>query len=132
MGAAENRAAVAAMYEAFGTGDIEALLGANAPDAVWTVYSGNGSPLAGEYKGVDAIGGFFAKIPETVDMTRFDIAPLAAEGDVVVARGEQTYTVKATGKTVEGPILHVFTFGAAGKVARFDEYEVGVGDAYLS
>ncbi len=132
MGAAENKAAVTAMYEAFGAGDIEALLGANAPDAVWTIHSGKGSPMSGEYKGIDAIRGVFAKIPETIDMTRFDIAPLAAEGDVVVARGEQNYTVKATGKTVEGPILHVFTFDAAGKVARFEEYEVGVGDAYLS
>lgn len=125
MGAAENKATVIAAYEAFGRGDIEAVIATNAPDAVWVNYSSTASPLNGEHKGTDAIGAFFGAIGETIEISEFDIAPIAAEGDRVVAEGHQSYTVKKTGKTVSGPVLHVFTFGPDGKCTRFEEWESG-------
>lgn len=131
MGAAENKAAVVAAYEAFGQGNIPAVVDMNADDAVWTINTGPGSPLAGDHKGKDAIAALFGTIAESIEITKFDAAPVAAEGDVVVARGSQAYTVKATGKTVDGPILHFYTFGADGKLGRFEEYEIDVGDAFL-
>jgi ketosteroid isomerase-like protein len=131
MGAAENKATVAAAYEAFGRGDVQAVIDTNADDAVWTINTGPGSPLAGEHKGKDGIGALFGKIGESIEITKFDIAPVAADGDVVVARGYQAYTVKATGKTVEGPLIHFFTFNAAGKCTQFEEFEIGVDDAFL-
>ena len=130
MGAAENKAAVVEAYEAFGRGDVPAVIGMNAPDAVWVNYASSKSPLAGEHKGVDDIGAFFMKVGENLEITRFDLAPIAAEGDTVVAGGHQTYTVKSTGKTVDGPVIHVFTFGPDGKVTRFEEYETGTEGAY--
>lgn len=131
MGAAENKAAVAASYEAFGRGDVAAVIDLNADDAIWTITSGPGSPLAGEHKGKEAIAALFGTIVESIEISKFDLEPVAAEGDIVVARGHQAYTVKATGKTVDGPLVHFFTFDATGKVSRFDEYEINVGDAYL-
>lgn len=130
MGAAENKAAVETAYEAFGRGDVPAVIGMNAPDAVWVNYSNSKSPLQGEFKGVDDIGTFFGHVGEHLDITRFELAPIAAEGDTVVARGHQTYTVKSTGKTVDGPVVHIFTFGPDGKVTRFEEYETGTDGAY--
>ena len=130
MGAAENKSAVAGAYEAFGRGDIESVLALNAPDAVWVNYSSEASPLNGEHKGVDAIGAFFGLIGDTIELTEFDVAPIAAEGDTVLASGHQTYTVKKTGKVVSGPVVHIFTFGPDGKVARFEEWEANAHAAW--
>ena len=131
MGAAENKATVVAAYEAFGQGDIAAVIDTNADDAIWTINTGAGSPLAGEHKGKEAIAGLFGIIGESIEISKFDVAPVAADGDLVVARGYQAYTVKATGKTVDGPLVHFFTFDPAGKVTRFEEFEIGVDDAFL-
>lgn len=130
MGAPENKQAVIDAYEAFGRGDIEAVIGMNAADAVWANYSSDASPLSGEFKGFDSIGAFFGAIGEHIDMTEFDMAPIAAEGDTVVSRGHQTYTVKKNGKKVSGPVVHIFTFGPDGKVTRFEEYETGADGAW--
>jgi ketosteroid isomerase-like protein len=129
VGASENKKAVADAYEAFGKGDIPALIGMNAPDAVWVNHT-PGSPLYGEHKGLDAIGGFFGLVGENLDITEFDMAPIAAEGDTVVAVGRQTYTAKKTGKKVSGPVVHLFTFGPDGKVTRFEEFETGAEAAF--
>ncbi|HET6873835.1 MAG TPA: nuclear transport factor 2 family protein [Acidimicrobiales bacterium] len=123
MGASENKAAVEAGYAAFGQGDIASVIAMNAPDAVWHNYSSTASPLQGEHKGLDGIAALFGLIGDNIEFTQFEIAPIAAEGDTVVAAGQQTYTVKRTGKTVSGPVVHVFTFGADGKVVRFEEWE---------
>ena len=130
MGAAENRATVDAAYEAFGRGDVEAVINTNAPDSVFSIHSGGGSPLDGEHKGLDGIGAFFQTINDTIEISRFEMATIAADGDVVVARGEQEYTVKATGKTVRGPLVHIFTFGPDGKVVHFEEFESNTEGAY--
>jgi ketosteroid isomerase-like protein len=131
MGAAENKATVAAAYEAFGRGDVEAVINTNAPDAVWVIHSGGNSPLDGEHKGLDGIGAFFQTINDSIEISRFEMTPIAAEGDIVVATGDQEYTVKATGKTVRGPLVHVFTFGADGKCIRFEEFESNTEGAFI-
>ena len=131
MGTAENRAAVEEMYAAFGRGEIEGVINANAQDALWVIHSGGNSPLDGEHKGIDAIGKFFQTINDTIEIDRFDMAPIAADGDVVVATGEQQYTVKSTGKVVTGPLVHIYTFGADGKIARFEEFESNTEGAYI-
>jgi hypothetical protein len=130
MGAAENKAALVAAYEAFGRGDIASVIAMNTPDAVWVNYSTEASPLSGEHKGLDGIGAFFGFIADTMEITQFEMAPVAAEGDTVVAIGQQVYKVKRTGKTVSGPVVHVFTFGPDGKVTRFEEWESNAHDAW--
>ena len=130
MGAAENKAAVAAAYDAFARGDVQAVIDMNTADAVWTIYSAPTSPLHGEHKGRDGIAALFGLIGEHIEITAFDMRPIAAEADVVVAQGEQAYTVKSTGKSVRGPLLHIFTFQPDGKVARFEEFEIGVEPAW--
>jgi hypothetical protein len=130
MGASENKATVAGAYEAFGRGDIPAVVGINAPDALWTIHSGTDAPFAGEHVGVAAIGALFQTIGESIDIQKFDMRPIAAEGDVVVAYGEQSYTARKTGKTVAGPLIHLFTFNADGRVVRFEEWESNADDAW--
>jgi uncharacterized protein len=123
MGAKRNRATVEAAYEAFGRGDIPAVIGVNSPDAVWTIHTSPKTPFGGEHKGHDGIGALFGIIGETIDMSVFNLQPVAAEGDFVIAYGEQAYTVKKTGKRVAGPLIHMFTFDSGGQVVRFEEWE---------
>jgi uncharacterized protein len=130
VGSVENKAAVASAYQSFGQGDVAAVIAMNAPDAVWVNYSTDASPLSGEHKGVDGIGAFFGLINDSIEITEFDLTPIAAEGDTVVAEGQQTYRVKKTGKQVSGPVVHVFTFGPDGKLTRFEEFETNVHDAW--
>ena len=130
MGAAENKAAVVAAYDAFGQGAVEAVVAMNAPDAVWVVHSAPTSPLHGEHKGLDGIAALFGLIGDTIDISGFEMQPIAAEGDIVVTKGEQNYVVKSTGKSVSGPLIHIFTFGPDGKVTRFEEFEIGVESAW--
>jgi ketosteroid isomerase-like protein len=130
MGAAENKAAVVAAYEAFGKGDIASVIAMNAPDAVWVNNSTSASPFNGEHKGLDGIGAFFGLVNDAIDITQFELAPIAAEGDIVVAMGEQTYMVKRSGKVVSGSVIHVFTFGPDGKVVRWEEWEPDTRDAW--
>ena len=49
-------------YEAFGKGDFEALRELITEDVVWHVAGR--SPLAGDYRGIDAVFAFFGKIFE--------------------------------------------------------------------
>ncbi len=122
MGAAENKATVEGAYAAFGQGDIPGVIGVNAPDAVWVIHSMTPA-LSGEYKGPDAIGSFFQTIGDNIEISEFSMNVVAADGDLVVAVGDETYTQKATGDKVSGPLIHLWTFGADGKVTRFEEWE---------
>ncbi len=130
MGQAENKAAVASAYDAFGRGDLAGVIGMNAPDAVWVVHTAEASPLKGEYKGYDGIGRLFDLVADGTEIEKFEIQPIAAEGDTVVAKGVQTYRVKATGKSTTATLIHIFTFGRDGKVTRFEEFEFGVDAAW--
>jgi len=130
MEAHENSAAVVAAYEAFGRGDVTSVVAMNTPDAVWMIHTSPAAPYNGERKGLESIGALFGIISDTVDITQFHMAPIASEGDVVVAVGRQTYTVKRTGKTASGAMVHVFTFNSDGKVTRFEEWEGDVHDAW--
>jgi uncharacterized protein len=53
---------VRAEYDAFSRGDLDALRQAWSPNIVWDVAGR--SPVAGDYKGVDAVLGFFGKLIE--------------------------------------------------------------------
>jgi uncharacterized protein len=47
-------------YAAFGRGDLEALRHQFSPDIIWHVAGSN--PMAGDYKGIDAVLEFFGRI----------------------------------------------------------------------
>jgi uncharacterized protein len=130
MGAAENKAAVAAVYAAFGQGDVASVFARIAPDAVWVFHGANAAPFSGEHKGLEQIKAFYALVADSLEFTGGAHAPIAAEGDVVVAMGEQNYTVKKTGKAVSALAVHVFTFGPDGKIVRFEEWEADASDAW--
>jgi uncharacterized protein len=127
MGAKEDLAVVQSAYEAFGRGDIPAVLEAFAPDIQWHIPGRN--PLAGTYKGHDEVVGFFTQLGERSGGTfNLEINDwLASDQHVVVLvretgqRGDNRLAVDGAhiwslkdGKAVD------FSFGSADQYAQDD------------
>jgi ketosteroid isomerase-like protein len=115
---ADNEDIVRQGYKAFGEGDMETLGSLFAPDVVHVAAGSN--PLAGEYKGTDAVLGYYGRIFELSGGTfSAELQTTTPEGDdKVVAihhnRGQRE------GKTLDQDEQLTFTI-AGGKIARIEE-----------
>lgn len=70
-------------YKAFAEGDLETLRSLFAPDAVHVATGSN--PVSGEYRGVDAILGYYGKLFELSDGTfAAELQSVRSEGDDTV------------------------------------------------
>jgi ketosteroid isomerase-like protein len=92
-------------YAAFSKGDFAALNDFFAEDILWHV--GGRTQLAGDYRGRDAVYGFFGKLMEVTGGTfRLDVHTILADDDhgvaLVVATGSRN------GRSVELKEAHVF------------------------
>ena len=79
-------------FDAFAKGDVDTLRELFDQDAVW--HAPGRSPLSGDYRGVDAILGFFARLAELTGGTfRTDVHDVVANDEHAVAiyatRGER-------------------------------------------
>ena len=107
-------------YEAFGRGDVAAVLGAMAVDIVWDEAAG--MPYGGVYHGGDAVAqNVFGPISE--DVVGFAVSPeeFIASGDAVAAVVRYTGTGKATGKKLDIPAVHVWNV-RDGKLQQFRQF----------
>ncbi len=111
---------VRGLYEAFGRGDVPSVLGGFAPDIEW--HEAEGMPYGGVYRGADAIAqNVFG--PIATDVEGFAIVPeqLIVADDTVAAVVRYTGTGKATGKSLDLAVVHVWDI-RDGKVARFRQF----------
>lgn len=115
MTAQENAEIIRGGYEAFGKGDIPAVLALFADDVVWHIPGR--SPLAGDYNGAQEVLGFFGQLQERSGGSfRLEMHDLLASDDHVVAlinevghRGD---------KSINSPGVHVWHV-SGGKVTEF-------------
>jgi ketosteroid isomerase-like protein len=115
----DSAARIAAAYDAFGRGDIAAVLAVLDPAISWHVPGR--SPLSGDYKGHDQVLGFFAKSMELSDGTlRVDVDELVAEGGRVVA--VTTVSAERSGRRWSSPEVHVWTV-VDGRATEFVEFQ---------
>lgn len=114
-------ATVQGIYQAFGRGDVPAILDQLADDVVWEYGSpGHGVPWLQPRRGKGEVPGFFQAIGEQLDITMFSVEHLLASDAIVVALIDIEATVKPTGKTfVENHEVHIWHFDASGKVCKF-------------
>jgi uncharacterized protein len=108
------------IYQAFGKGDIPAILSTLASDVVWE-YGGSTTdvPWLQARRGRDDVGGFFQAL-QALDFHSFNPHSVFESGQTVVVLVDLEATVKATGtKVVEVDEVHIWHFGADGLVARF-------------
>ncbi len=118
----ENVALVQSVYQAFATGDVPAVLAAMSPDIEWNEAENYRYADGNPYRGPEAVlGGVFARIGGEWD----DFAAVPAEfldaGDTVVVLGRYTGSFKATGKSQDAQMVHVWRV-AGGKLVRFQQY----------
>jgi ketosteroid isomerase-like protein len=103
-----------AAYEAFGRGDLAALQGDFAEDAVW--YTSDELPLGGETRGRDAIMANFAQIPNYWSSFSVEPSEFIDAGDTVVVLGTQR--AGNDNGSFESPFVHVMKYDGDGKLVR--------------
>lgn len=108
-------------YEAFGSGDIPALLDLFAEDIKWRSPHVEGAPYTGSYDGREEVGSFFSSLNEIEEFSNFEPREFIAQDDKVVVLGTMTATVKDTGREYSSDWVHIFTM-RDGKVAGFLEF----------
>ena len=113
---AENVETLKQGYEAYGRGDLEAVLANWTDDVKWE--GGNPDVPGGrEYQGKDQVVQAFQEIGEAWD--DFSVTPdeFVGEGDTVCVLGHVEGTAKASGERIKSPFVHIYRF-ADGKVKR--------------
>ena len=114
---------VAALYEAFGRGDVPAVLGAMDSEIHWYEAEGNPYMPSGEpFVGPDEVlTRLFVRLAE--EWSDFAVHPVSYHdaGDVVVVEARYSGEYKATNKPVDAQVCHVWTV-QDGKIAKFQQY----------
>jgi ketosteroid isomerase-like protein len=121
---ADNVGTVMAMYEAFGRGDVPAILEHLADDIEWERGAEDcGVPWLTPGRGKDHVAGFFQAVADNLEFRRFEPAGVAVGDDVVVAFIQVDATVTSTGRSfAEDPEIHSWWFDDEGKVSAFRHY----------
>lgn len=113
---------LASAYSSFKKGDIESVLELLTDDVEWiTPGPPELMPVAGKRRGRQQVAEFFSTLNKQEDVEVFEPREYIAQRDKVVALIKYRGRVRATGKTVESDLVHVFTF-VNGKVKSFREY----------
>jgi ketosteroid isomerase-like protein len=117
---AEGVQVVQGAYEAFGRGDIEAVLGALSEDVDWSVTEA--IPHGGDFRGRDEVGRFFQGIGENWEEGfSVEVEDMIDAGDQVVSQGRASGTLRNGGSEASYGFAHVFTV-RDGQIVRFREY----------
>jgi len=105
-------------YKAFGEGDLDTLRSLFAPDAVHVAPGSN--QVSGEYKGIDAVLGYYGKLFELSDGTfSAELKTVKVEGDDTVVTTHRD-SAQRGGKTLDQDEQLTFTI-SGGKIARVVE-----------
>jgi ketosteroid isomerase-like protein len=117
----DNVTLIKRLYEAFGRGDIPAVLDFFDPTVEW--IAADNSPLADRspYHGVQEVREHvFRRVVADFDVT-IEVDELFEAGEKVVMLGFYHGVRKATGKRFRAQAAHIWTI-AAGKVVKFQQY----------
>jgi ketosteroid isomerase-like protein len=119
---ADNVAAIKAIYDAFGSGDIPTAIAGMSPDLEWNEADDFPYADRNPYVGPQAIlEGVFGRIGAEWDGFAAHVGELLDAGDTVVALGRYSGAYKATGKPQDTQFVHVWRL-KDGKAVRFQQY----------
>lgn len=104
-------------YEAFGRGDIPAVMAMFDPSIEW--YSPDELPTGGTFQGPEAVLGFFSSLPGVYEELRVEPDTFLGDGDEVIVLGHHRGTIKGT--PFEVGFAHSWTL-RDGKSVRMREY----------
>lgn len=118
-------------YQAFNEQHLDEAMETIAEDIVW--HAGGDGPLAGEYKGKQAVMGFFMKFGQLTEGTsEFDVHDILASEDHTVVIG--TATATRHGRTHTSRFVDVVHPGADGRAREFWRFveDQAADDEFLS
>lgn len=110
---------VSELYAAFGRGDVPALLTMLDEQIEW--HAPPNLPHGGDFRGREAVGGFFQGIGEHWESLEVDVEALVASGDRVVALASARGRLRASGEEAAYSAAHAWTI-VDGMPVRFNEY----------
>jgi len=97
------------IYQAFGRGDIAAVLALIDPQGDLTFEGPKSIPWAGHWQGREGWAKFFQTLGESAEEIALQMEPFAAQGDHVVMIGRYQARVKRTGARIDTPLAHLWT-----------------------
>lgn len=111
------------LYEAFGRGEIPAVIGAMSPDIKWFEAEGNPyRPDGTPWVGPDAVlNELFMKLGTEWDGFAVHPKTFYGAGDNVIVEARYSGTFKKTGKSIDAQVCHVWDV-EDGRVTRFQQY----------
>ena len=119
MSAEDNVKTTKAVYEAFGRGDLPAILDTLTDDVDWaSSVSSTEVPWWGVRHGKDEVTDFFVKLATATDTTEFTVLEVIGEGDIVLAVVQYGVTSKETGRQASMQLQHQWKF-RDGKIAYY-------------
>jgi uncharacterized protein len=95
------------IYEVGGKGDMAGMMAHLAPNVV--VHEANGLPYGGVYHGHAGMGALFQKLVGILDNFRVVPEDFFVSGSVVVAKIRVLGRARATGQTIDMPVLEMWT-----------------------
>jgi ketosteroid isomerase-like protein len=109
-------------YEAFGRGDIPALLEFVADDVEWIQQGPSAIPFTGTRHGHEGVAEYFSLLDVNLDFEQFEPREFVAQDDTVVVLGFERSVMKSTGRPLENEWAHVYTL-RDGKIAKARLFE---------
>ena len=124
-GMASNLKTVQLIYEAFGRGDVPAILDLCADDVAWEHWDDNraqqaGIPIMQSHTGKAGVGEFFAGVG-TLTMHGLEVLNMMEGGDQIAVTFVIEYDTPVGGHLRDEEI-HLWTFNADGKVSGLRHY----------
>jgi len=119
VGSEENIATIRQTYEAFGRGDVDAILAIVADDVDWAAEAaGNDAPWYGVCRGPAEVAAFFNEFGSTMEVEDFTPISFAANETDVLTVVRFAGKSRSTGRRVAMHLHHFFRF-KDGKVAYY-------------
>ena len=114
-----NIKTIMGVYEAFGRGDVAAILDAVTSDVDWAAEADPAvAPWHGVRHGQQAVAAFFAEFGSTMEVEEFTPVSIAANDTDVLSVVQFRARSRATGKTAAMNLHHFFKF-RDGKIAYY-------------
>ena len=109
------------MFQAFGTGNMEALKSTLSDTSVLVYYGSDLIPYSGTYKGKEEVVRFIGNIVSSVDILDFKVEQIISNGKTVVVLGSEKQKIKKNSKILEQNWVQVYTV-ENGLITKMDEY----------
>lgn len=116
-----NTAQVMKIFEAFGRGDVAYILDQCTDDVRFTSHLDPVVPWAGEFSGKANVSSFFKALGGAVEIGEHPVTNLVAQGGTVVAMGDVSFRVRASGKAGASAWVYIWKL-ANGKVQSYDQF----------